>query len=91
MKTLLLTILAILTISSCGVINKGMHNHYILYKTKAFFVIEKMKPHKLLIENAQGTQKFRLYDYDQMFNESDTIIVKENQWVFGQLRFVKNN
>ena len=91
MKTLL-TILAILVISSCGVMKQGINDNYILYhKTKAFFVLEKMKPHKLLIENAQGTQKFRLYDYDQMFNVADTILVRNNQWVFGQLKFLKNN
>jgi len=91
MKTLL-AILAALTLSSCGVMNKGINNHYILYnKTKAFFVLEELKPHKLIIENAQGTHKFRLYDYDKMFNVSDTIIVKDNPWVFGQLKFIKNN
>ena len=85
----LLTILAIMTLASCGFIKDGVHDNYILYnKTKAFFVIEEIKPYKLIVINAQGTQKFRLYDYDQMFDVSDTILVSENQWVFGQLKFI---
>jgi len=91
MKTLT-KLLLILLLTSCGIMKRGINDHYILYnKTKAFFVLEEIKPYKLLVENAQGTQKFRFYDYDQVFNKSDTIIVRENQWVFGQLKFINKN
>jgi len=89
MKTLL-TITAIILLSSCGAMKEGIHSNYILYnKTQAFFVLEEVNPHKLIVENAQGTQKFRLYDYNQVFNVSDTILTIENQWVFGQIKFVR--
>lgn len=87
MKTLLLTLSIIL--SSCSALKQGIHDHYILYnKTKALFVLEEKKDNKLIVQNAQGTKIFKLYDITESYNKSDTIIVKDNQWLFGEIKFL---
>lgn len=84
----IISILLIIMLTSCSVIEEGIHGHYILYhKTKAFFVVEEMSKYKRLLVNAQGTQHFIFIDYYQEFCQGDTILVTDYPGIQKELTF----
>jgi hypothetical protein len=86
----LLLIISTILLISCGTINhiESSHNHF-YYDTKALIVVEK-KGIKLTCKSPAGICWYQVKDYCNLFQKNDTIVLIENDWVYGNVKFLKH-
>lgn len=85
----LLTYLSVLFVLSwsCAMADKLEASHYHFYdRTKALIVV-KRKRNRVYCRSAAGQQYYVICDVHHRI-QSDTIILRDNKWVYAQTRFI---
>jgi hypothetical protein len=81
----------ILLFASCGIVNRleSSHNHF-YYDTKALIVISRnYDSTKLVCKSPAGVKFYQVTDSWHRI-KSDTIVLIENDWVYGNVKFLKH-
>lgn len=83
----LLTFIAVAIMQSCYLADKIEASHYHFYDhTKALIVVKRTK-HKVYCKSPSGQRFYMVRDiYNRI--QSDTIVLRDNKWVYAQTRFI---